>query len=380
MLIVQKSNDPIVSSTEFVGIEPVEVLESRFLFYFLQAESTRQALDSQVQSVTRSHQRVSPEDVMHLSVAYPSLEEQRRIVDFLDAETARIDQVVSMRQGQLELFEERKQAAMDHFLVQEGDPMVRLGRLCRVQSGVTVDGGRISKDAVTRPYLRVANVQAGCLELSEVKEIMIDRTSVRRFELRPGDVLMTEGGDLDKLGRGTVWSGEIRGCLHQNHVFAVRPGSKLLGKYLALLTRTSLARSYFEMTGSKTTNLASTSSGKILSFRVPLLGMEEQRYRAKNAEKDLSWMAALTASMKQQINLLSERRQALITAAVTGQFDVSAASGRGIEERRPGCWRRCRSVRASGRPSRGSAREVPRPWAGRTLPRSPIRAYPFSRK
>lgn len=82
--------------------------------------------------------------------------------------------------------------------------MVQLARHCRVHSGVTVDGGRISEDGELRPYLRVANVQADGLDLSEVKEIPVDRASVRRFELRPGDVLMTEGGDLDKLGRGTV--------------------------------------------------------------------------------------------------------------------------------------------------------------------------------
>lgn len=94
---------------------------------------------------------------------------------------------------------------------------------------------------------------------------MYQRSPCRKFwrlrlDFCPGDVLMTEGGDLDKLGRGTVWRGEIEECLHQNHVFAVRPVKERLdSRYLSLLTRSSLARRYFEGTGVKTTNLASTS-------------------------------------------------------------------------------------------------------------------------
>ncbi len=68
----------------------------------------------------------------------------------------------------------------------------------------------------------------------------------RSAMLQYGDVLMTEGGDLDKLGRGTVWHSEIENCLHQNHVFAVRPDQRRLRpEYLALITRTAYARSLF---------------------------------------------------------------------------------------------------------------------------------------
>ena len=320
--------DGHVTVTRF---DPTRV-DKRFGFYYLKSDEFQEFMFETLVNGSTNQIELSRERMSAVSMPVPPLEEQRRIADFLDAETARIDRVVSLRQRQLAVFEERKQAVVDHFLVQEGDPMVHLARLCRVQSGVTVDGGRFSEDSELRPYLRVANVQADGLDLSEVKKILVGPISARRFELRPGDVLMTEGGDLDKLGRGTVWSGEIPGCLHQNHVFAVRPNSRLSGEYLALLTRTSLARSYFEMTGSKTTNLASTSSGKILAFRVPLLELDEQFRRTKEAEKDLSQITAIATAMAKQVDLLSERRQALITAAVTGEFDVSAASGRGIEE------------------------------------------------
>ncbi len=98
--------------------------------------------------------------------------------------------------------------------------------------------GQKDETSVTRPYLRVANVQAGRLNLDAVYEITVPRAMAAGSTLRKGDVLMTEGGDLDKLGRGTVWGGEIAECLHQNHVFALRVSTdRLLPAFLALFTQ-----------------------------------------------------------------------------------------------------------------------------------------------
>jgi type I restriction enzyme, S subunit len=136
-------------------------------------------------------------------------------------------------------------------------------------------------------------------------------------------VLMTEGGDLDKLGRGTVWLDEIRNCLHQNHVFAVRPDQrKVTPEYLALITRTSYARSYFESTGTKTTNLASTSSSKIRDFKIPLIDIATQIRVVSEIDGWLKDIAKAKAVLTRQRAVLAEHRQALITAAVTGGVAV----------------------------------------------------------
>lgn len=281
------------------------------------------------------------------------MEDQRRIADFLDAETARIDRLTALRRAQRRGFAERGYAAVSDVLVPgsltesrgawpwawlpempAGRPLVRLGYVCRLQNGLTVDGKRETVgNVVTRPYLRVANVQAGSLSLDRVDEITVHRDIASRSTLRSGDVLMTEGGDLDKLGRGSVWRGEIPGCLHQNHVFALRPEKdRLDSEYLALLTQTLHGRAYFESTGVKTTNLASTNSSKILSFPIPLPNLGKQRSLAKRAQAALDNVSAAVNLLNRQLELLTERRQALITTAVTGQIDVSTASGRGVEE------------------------------------------------
>jgi len=212
-------------------------------------------------------------------------------------------------------------------------PFVRLGYLATIQSGITVDASRDrGSDDVTLPYLRVANVQDGRLDLETISEIRAPRSVACSATLKRGDVLMTEGGDLDKLGRGTVWNGEIANCLHQNHVFAVRPDQrKLTPEYLALITQSSYARAYFESTGTKTTNLASTSSSKIRDFRIPLIDLDEQRRITDFLDAETAHIDKLRASRRTQTSVLEELKLAYIgehlssskiTGPVYAYFDV----------------------------------------------------------
>ncbi|NEV85426.1 hypothetical protein GUR47_01805 [Streptomyces tendae] len=276
------------------------------------------------------------------------MDEQQRIANFLEAETARIGLMTAAREAQLAALEERVFAAVTETLTPGslskphggfphpwlpktpgGSRLTRLGYVCRLQNGVTVDENRApTASDVTRPYLRVANVQAGHVALGSVTEITVPRNMAKRSTLCIGDVLMTEGGDLDKLGRGTVWRGELPECLHQNHVFALRPeADKLDPEYLAFMTQTLHGRCYFESTGTKTTNLASTNSSKILSFPIPLPSLKRQHELVGEVRAMQDASQRTRRALNRQLSLLGERRQALITAAVTGQIDVTTARG-----------------------------------------------------
>nr|WP_301297923.1 restriction endonuclease subunit S [Herbaspirillum rubrisubalbicans] len=132
-------------------------------------------------------------------------------------------------------------------------------------------------DPVELPYLRVANVQDGHFNLEEIKTIQVERSAIARYSLQPGDVLMTEGGDFDKLGRGAVWQAPIAPCLHQNHVFAVRPSSGILDStFLAALSSSRYGRTYFESCAKRSTNLASINSSQLKDFPVLLPSYTEQ--------------------------------------------------------------------------------------------------------
>ncbi|MTI85540.1 MAG: restriction endonuclease subunit S [Firmicutes bacterium] len=146
-----------------------------------------------------------------------------------------------------------------------------------IQTGIA-KGSKKLKDSVELPYLRVANVQDGFLDLSIIKTIKVDKTKIDRYLLQVGDVLLTEGGDFDKLGRGTVWKGEIDKCVHQNHVFVARPkNGVILSEYLSLLTGSPYGKLYFLKCSKQSTNLASINSTQLKEFPVLLPPIDEQK-------------------------------------------------------------------------------------------------------
>lgn len=139
------------------------------------------------------------------------------------------------------------------------------------------------------PYLAVVNVQSGHLNLDIVKEIEATAAEVERYSLREGDLLLTEGGDPDKLGRGTLWRDELPVCLHQNHIFRVRVTTdQVLPGYLSAFTAGRSARSYFLRAAKQTTGIASINSTQLKALPVPVPPLREQQLfieRAAAAEK-----------------------------------------------------------------------------------------------
>ena len=149
--------------------------------------------------------------------------------------------------------------------------------MAEVQTGRAVKKGLPVDRAIEIPYLSVANVKEGYLDLRTVKTMRVSKGEIERFSLKHGDVLFTEGGDADKLGRGTVWRTEISKCLHQNHVFAVRPHSDVLtSEFLSFFARSSLSKRYFLGAAKQTTNLASINSTQLKDMTLPLPDIREQ--------------------------------------------------------------------------------------------------------
>ncbi|XOB94244.1 restriction endonuclease subunit S [Pseudomonadota bacterium 24LQ007] len=174
---------------------------------------------------------------------------------------------------------------------------------------------------VDLPYLRVANVQNGFCDLSSVSTVTVAVSEVDRYRLHPGDVLMNEGGDNDKLGRGAVWQGQVENCLHQNHVFAIRPNRHLLPYWLSMFTRSAAARSYFYLYSKQSTNLASISSSNVMSCPLPFPSTQEQRQILGFLDHETAKIDALIREQERLIELLQEKRQAVISHAVTKGLD-----------------------------------------------------------
>lgn len=256
---------------------------------------------------------------VHISI--PPIREQREIADVLDRECVRIDELRVELDALDDSIRKAESRLIDDLLPDE--PRVRLGWLAEVRTGLTL-GAKYSGDLEERPYLRVANVLADRIDLSEVKTVAVPASTAAAAELMAGDVLMTEGGDMDKLGRGAVWRGEIVGCLHQNHVFAVRPGPDLVADYLALVVRSAMARAYFESTAVRSTNLASTNSSKVRSFRFPAPRRADQQRIVDAFNQRSIVLSEAAAELRAFRETLAEYRDALITEAVTGKLPVAA--------------------------------------------------------
>ena len=116
----------------------------------------------------------------------------------------------------------------------------------------------MAKKTIKALYLRVANVQDGFLDLEDIKDIEILPEDLSKYHLEYGDILFTEGGDRDKLGRGTIWRNEIDECIHQNQVYRARlAGIHILPEYISLAAKTEYSKDYFFRNASQTVNLAS---------------------------------------------------------------------------------------------------------------------------
>ena len=201
--------------------------------------------------------------------------------------------------------------------------VTRLKFIAHVQTGIAKGKDNTGKDTVEVPYLRVANVQDGYLDLEDVATIEIPVDDLPRYRLRAGDVLMNEGGDFDKLGRGHIWDGSIDPCIHQNHVFAVRPFGAS-AQWLNLITGSAYAQFYFMSRSKQSTNLASISSTNVMELPVVMPPTAEQERIAAFLRTETTTIDRLIDEQRRLIDLLTEKRQAVIAHAVTKGLNPAA--------------------------------------------------------
>lgn len=236
-----------------------------------------------------------------LEMALPSIDEQRRIVDLL----TRAEGIVRLRR---EAQQKAAELIPAIFIDMFGDPATNLqawprhplSAVAEVISGVA-KGRKLDPDeAVELPYMRVANVKDGYLDLTEVKMIEIKRGEVEKLLIRPGDLLMTEGGDPDKLGRAALWAGELEACVHQNHVFKVRSDRACLSPaYLRALAGSAYGKAYFLSVAKKTTGIASINKTQLSAFPVPLPPLALQRAFERHVQ-------SAESIMNQQVEALNK--------------------------------------------------------------------------
>jgi type I restriction enzyme S subunit len=197
---------------------------------------------------------------------------------------------------------------------------IPLSTACDIKGGETVDAKKRLSEPIEVPYLRVANVQDGYLDLEQIKTIKVEGAKIDDVLLRHGEILFTEGGDIDKLGRGWIWENQISPCTHQNHIFRARAYTEDINPKFVSYYCGVLGKEYFLREGKQTTNLASISMSKLRKFPIPLLDIAEQNEIVSQVDEILSQIAALKNWCSTELVRSTTLRQAILKAASSGKL------------------------------------------------------------
>ena len=266
-----------IDTAFFIELREPERADLRYLYWALSnARLDRRAITKSIPSLNR-------DELYRAKIRLPALSEQHRIAAMLD----KADDVRRKQRDGLSLVGQLQDSA---FLEMFGDPrtnerdwdVVSLEQVSQIVSGVT-KGRKLPPHGVRQvPYLRVANVQDGYLNVAEVKTIDATLVEIDRYRLRDGDILLTKGGDSDKLGRGAVWRGEVEECIHQNHIFRVRlVDTDLTPDYVSALLGSAYGKRFFLKAAKQTTGIASINRTQLARFPVIRAPVELQhRYAA----------------------------------------------------------------------------------------------------
>jgi len=330
-----------------LAVRPVASVDSLFLYYALSSAKQRILFQAQGSGQPNLNKQI----VDQVEILVPGIERQRRIADILST----LDETIEQTEMLIAKHQQMKAGLMQDLFTRGVTPdgrlrptraqaphlyensvlgwiprawsMVHLGALAEIVSGVTLGVRSEPRAGIEVPYLRVANVQDGYLDLGDVKTIKVEQAQFAKLRLRRGDVLMNEGGDFDKLGRGSVWRDEIDPCIHQNHVFRVRPrDGRLQSEFLAYWSQSDFGKKYFVRSSKQSTNLASINSSQLNRFPVALPSKQEQTA----IEVRVTALNDRIAAFQVEANKLGLIKLGLMHDLLTGRVRVKVAESEEI--------------------------------------------------
>ncbi|WP_020597134.1 restriction endonuclease subunit S [Spirosoma panaciterrae] len=299
-----------------VKIEPKAGVNIDWIYYKI-AHSIEEIINKAKSATIKN---VSVSDIKDFEVNLPDFETQNKIVAILDKSKAilykRIETI-------LKYDELLRSTFWKMFGEYEGKDVINLSDIADVTSGITKGKDYSNKTTVYAPYMRVANVQDGYLDLSEIKEIEATEEEIARYNLQVDDLLLTEGGDPDKLGRGSLWKNEIEDCIFQNHIFRVRikDKEKLNPVFLSYQTSSAYGKSYFLKSAKQTTGIASINSTQLKKFPVYLPPEVLQIKFAKIALK----IESIKKSLEVNLNYIRNLNINIAQLAFAGELTFNTA-------------------------------------------------------
>lgn len=312
-------------------------IHPKFLFWALKSAAARSSMSAAALGITRFALRSI--EVANLEVPLPEMNAQIQTADFLDRETARVDSLIDRRLSLHQLLWLRWESEV-YRAVTEGVSSTKGTRLSGlkwvgeipshwatppvyanfdVQLGKMLNPERAAGPSPA-PYLRNVNVQWDRIDLDDLGTMSFDEVDRVKYALRPGDLLVCEGGEV---GRAAVWQGGLLECFYQKAVHRVRPRGDANARFLMYCLWAAASMNVFNVEGNQATIVHLTAE-KLREHRFPMPPRREQDAIVAYLDERQDLVLALGSRIGRHVELLRERREALITAAVMGKMDVTS--------------------------------------------------------
>lgn len=276
-VVADESKNQSIASSEWIVIRSSKY-NPEFLAWYFKSSKFKQLMVSEVTGIGGSLTRARPKTVAEYPVPVLNKINQDTIVVTLN----HIDAIIRCRQRQLQKLDDLVKARFgelfgDTFLNSKAWSEVPLETMADIVSGITKGRKTREQNLVEVPYMAVSNVKEGYIDWTTVKTIEATEQEIDQYRLLPDDVLMTEGGDPDKLGRGAIIKTPLENCIHQNHIFRVRlDKQRILPVYFEEYLQHQRAKRYFLGCAKQTTGIASINMKQLKMLPVLLPPVELQ--------------------------------------------------------------------------------------------------------
>ncbi|WP_143666315.1 MULTISPECIES: hypothetical protein [unclassified Streptomyces] len=277
------------------------------------------------------------EDLLGLRINIPNLSDQHRISDYLDVETGRIDQLITMQRRLSALLEERDQALRDqlvnHLSDTSGDiPLRRL--ITRFEQGESPQCEAMPRESHSEwGVLKLSAVKRGKFDPTQNKRLPEEVQANREYEVRKGDLLISRANTPSLVGDTAVVDSTAPKLLLPDLLYRISLTPTMDAKYVAQVALSGRVRALIESVArGSSQSMVKLRGEDIKNWPIPIASRVQQAEVLREIDRGTQATSRLRSAVTRQLELLAERRQALITAAVTGQFDVSTASGRNVTD------------------------------------------------
>jgi len=322
--LFERHTEPVVFSNHFTRLRTADdLLMPGFLALWLQ-EQWQRRLFADICNRWIGQSAVQRDKLLALEMPLPQLAEQKRITGILAGRLAAVERARTAAEAQLEAAKALSAAYLRTVFdspVASQWPVERLGDRAEIVSGITL--GRKPRGPVARkvPYLRVANVKDGHLDLSDVYGIEATEQEIEKLRLQSGDLLLTEGGDADKLGRGTFWEEQLPDCIHQNHIFRVRlDPQSVSAQFASFQLRSSYGKAYFAAHAKQTTGIATINQKVLAAFPLMIPPMREQESTVELLSDHLCRAEDARKRLGEQLATINALPAALLRRAFSGEL------------------------------------------------------------